>query len=183
MSELIDKYFNVRVQLRNDDYSNWEKQKDFIPKEGEIIIYNIPTKARDKRIAEASFQLIKIGDGIKPLKDLPFINSLEPNKITITHNNEKGEYIFLQGGKSIGEINILKDTFIKSGNLVIVKLNEQGKKIMVSSPDNTIISEENIELEEGRYIRLVFLNKEEPIYINVEDIVDDIYQGIVSDTI
>ena len=41
MSESIDKYFNVRIKLRTDSHSNWNKKENFIPYKGEIIIYDI----------------------------------------------------------------------------------------------------------------------------------------------
>ena len=44
MATLMDKYFNVRIKLRNDSWTNWEERKDFIPYDGEVIIYDIPTE-------------------------------------------------------------------------------------------------------------------------------------------
>ena len=69
MAELIDKYFNVRVKLRNDSHENWEnKAKDFTPFDGEVIIYDINK--------DYPFQLLKIGDGVHKVGELPFINDL-----------------------------------------------------------------------------------------------------------
>ena len=44
MATLLDKYYNVRIKLRNDTFTNWKKQENsFRPYDGEIIIYDIPT--------------------------------------------------------------------------------------------------------------------------------------------
>lgn len=66
MALLPDRIFNVRIKLRNDSHANWEKQPNFVPMDGEIIIYDIDNKHK--------FQMIKIGDGLKKLSNLPFIN-------------------------------------------------------------------------------------------------------------
>ena len=47
--------------IKKDTSENWEKAKNFIPKENEVIIY---TDLNEK----------KIGNGISKLSDLPFIN-------------------------------------------------------------------------------------------------------------
>lgn len=69
VAELIDKYFNVRVKLRNDSHENWEKKaSDFVPFDGEVIIYDINK--------QYPIQLLKIGDGVHKIGELPFINDL-----------------------------------------------------------------------------------------------------------
>ena len=82
MSNNLDKYFNVRIKLQNDSKQNWEKN-DFIPLDGEIIIYDI-----DKKDADSYFQLIKIGNGINKLSELPFINKIGKGQIYDTSNPE-----------------------------------------------------------------------------------------------
>lgn len=66
MALLPDRIFNVRIKLRNDSHANWKKQPNFVPMDGEIIIYDTDD--------EHKFQMIKIGDGITKLSQLPFIN-------------------------------------------------------------------------------------------------------------
>lgn len=72
MALLPDRVFNVRIKLRNDSHANWEKQPNFVPMDGEIIIYDIDD--------EHKFQMIKIGDGSKELSNLPFINDFYTKK-------------------------------------------------------------------------------------------------------
>lgn len=91
MAELIDKYFNVRIKLRNDSWTNWKKQeKTFRPYDGEIIIYDIPTaeeRATYGLRPNQKFQMIKIGDGLTYLENLPFINDIAS---AITTGSQKG---------------------------------------------------------------------------------------------
>jgi hypothetical protein len=47
---------------------DWEKAKNFIPKKGQIIIYD-GIKENDQYVQAPK---IKIGDGITPVTDLPF---------------------------------------------------------------------------------------------------------------
>ena len=49
-----------KIMIKQDTAINWEKAKNFIPKEGEILLYD------DNKI--------KIGDGKTKINDLPFSN-------------------------------------------------------------------------------------------------------------
>lgn len=63
---MAEKTLNTRFQMKTDTEENWLKATNFIPKNGEIIIY-----ATD---ATHSYQRVKVGDGIKKVNELPFIN-------------------------------------------------------------------------------------------------------------
>ena len=52
--------------LKRDTSENWQKAKNFIPKEGEIIVYDDIFPAG-----------IKIGDGKNNVNDLPFIGNYQ----------------------------------------------------------------------------------------------------------
>lgn len=101
MSESIDKYFNVRIKLRIDSHSNWNKKENFIPYKGEIIIYDILKKEEAILLNKEpiNYQLIKIGDGITLLQDLPFINQFNNAGITVETGLKKGAFNF--NGKDI----------------------------------------------------------------------------------
>ena len=62
------KVLNSRVLLKNDLATEWAKVPDFIPLEGEIIIYNYDNGAAPK---------FKIGNGSTKISVLPFFNNLE----------------------------------------------------------------------------------------------------------
>ena len=63
----------MRDTLKRDTEANWLKAKNFIPKSGEIIIYDYESGPK-----------FKIGDGKRNVSDLPFINS---GKIEIQIND------------------------------------------------------------------------------------------------
>lgn len=78
---------NWRIIHTHDTQANWEKLVDFIPKNGEYIVYDID--------GNFSYQRFKIGDGVTKLKDLPFVI----DKSVETLFNVKNNVIYVDGGK------------------------------------------------------------------------------------
>ena len=62
---MAEKTLNTRIQQKHDIAVNWDKATGFIPKEGEIIIYDPDTTYNLTRI--------KVGDGKTSVINLPFI--------------------------------------------------------------------------------------------------------------
>lgn len=60
----IEKNMNTRIQHKHDTEANWNKAVNFIPKAGELIVYDI-----DENYNYARF---KIGDGVRTINDLEF---------------------------------------------------------------------------------------------------------------
>lgn len=60
-----EKVFQSRIQLKHDTEENWLKAVNFVPKEGEILIYDADNNNSVR---------IKIGDGIKKVNELPFLS-------------------------------------------------------------------------------------------------------------
>lgn len=60
---MADKTVKIRLVLKHDTEENWAKAANFVPKQGEVIIYDDATGAPSR---------IKIGDGITKVNDLPF---------------------------------------------------------------------------------------------------------------
>lgn len=56
----------TRIIHKHDLEINWDKADNFIPKQGEIIIYDKDSKY--------NYERVKIGDGSTPVKSLPFID-------------------------------------------------------------------------------------------------------------
>lgn len=57
---------NIRIVHKHDIEENWLKATNFIPKQGELIIYDVDDKY--------NYERMKIGDGITLVNDLPFNN-------------------------------------------------------------------------------------------------------------
>ena len=61
----IEKNMNARIQHKHDIEANWNKALNFIPKIGEIIVYDIDENYNYSRF--------KIGDGVRVINDLEFL--------------------------------------------------------------------------------------------------------------
>ena len=79
---MAEKQFNGRIIQKHDSETNWEKATNFIPKAGEIIIYDTDETHHYCRI--------KIGDGSTLINNLPFSTEEEIESyaapISHTHN-------------------------------------------------------------------------------------------------
>ena len=53
-----------RLVLKHDIESNWKRASTFVPKQGEVIIYDID--------GNYSYERFKIGDGTRTVAELPF---------------------------------------------------------------------------------------------------------------
>ena len=62
---MAEKTIKSRLQMKNDTEANWKKAVNFVPKAGELIIYNIDDEHRAQRI--------KVGNGEDNVNDLPFV--------------------------------------------------------------------------------------------------------------
>lgn len=137
MALLPDRIFNVRIKLRNDSHANWEKQPNFVPMDGEIIIYDTDD--------EHKFQMIKIGDGSRKLSDLPFINDFytkEEIDAFIKELQERDKD--LQGNINKERVDRIKTDGALQGN--INKEKEERKEA-----DNTLQENIDKEKEEREY--------------------------------
>ena len=66
---MIEKEIKSRIIHKHDTEENWLKAVNFIPKKGELIIYDIDTSH--------DYERFKIGDGITLVSALPFAMNLE----------------------------------------------------------------------------------------------------------
>ena len=64
-----EKKITSRIQQKHDVAANWAKATNFIPKKGEIIIYDAEYNAGGEETQAVRF---KIGDGFKTVNNLPF---------------------------------------------------------------------------------------------------------------
>lgn len=68
---MASKTFNGRIIHKHDIESNWNLAVNFIPMQGEIIIYDVDETHEYERI--------KIGDGATNVNSLPFVNDIITN--------------------------------------------------------------------------------------------------------
>ena len=90
MSELNEKHVKTRIVHKHDLEKHWDLAAGFVPKQGELIIYDIEVDAdgnilpgaltdaegnyilKNEREKPYTYERFKIGDGITKVKDLPF---------------------------------------------------------------------------------------------------------------
>lgn len=65
-----NKTFQSRIVHKHDTEENWLKATNFIPLQGEIIIYDIDDNY--------SYERFKIGDGTTNVNSLPFVINIIP---------------------------------------------------------------------------------------------------------
>lgn len=63
---MAEKNIKARVVHKHDIESNWLLATNFTPKQGEIIVYDVDSTH--------SYERIKIGDGVRNVNDLPFVD-------------------------------------------------------------------------------------------------------------
>lgn len=80
MADVIKKIIQTRTTQKHDTEENWLKAVNFIPKKGEIIIYD--------KDSNYDYNRIKIGDGDKTASQLPFVTD---NYYTKLETDEKLE--------------------------------------------------------------------------------------------
>ena len=62
---MAEKIMQSRIILKHDIEENWLKAVNFIPRLGEMIIYDIDSTH--------DYERIKVGDGVTLVSDLPFL--------------------------------------------------------------------------------------------------------------
>lgn len=87
---MAQKTIQTRVRMKNDTEQNWSKAINFIPLDGEIIVYDTDSNHPRPRI--------KIGDGVTSVNNLPFLST----DVTGVKGAAESEY-------RTGNINITKD--------------------------------------------------------------------------
>ena len=89
---MAEKILKARVQMKTDTEENWLNAINFIPKNGEIIIYAIDSNH--------SYQRIKIGDGVTLVNNLPFVNESNDG---IEYSNGDGLPVFIENDDPCNE--------------------------------------------------------------------------------
>lgn len=80
---------NLRIISTHDTEANWIAASEFIPKAGELIIYD-----KDEN---NSYERFKIGDGVTKVNELPFTIDEVINKFFDVSNN----VIYMDAGRIV----------------------------------------------------------------------------------
>lgn len=96
------KTFNGRIVHKHDTAENWNKATNFIPKQGEIIVYDIDNTY--------DYERMKVGDGSTTVVNLPFIlNNITNEEINEICNSENGFVIDDFGNVILSNFSISED--------------------------------------------------------------------------
>lgn len=79
---MAEKNINTRIVHKHDTETNWNLATNFIPKQGEIIVYDIDDTH--------SYPRIKIGDGVTNVNDLPFAIDAKNETYVVTVSSIDG---------------------------------------------------------------------------------------------
>lgn len=86
---MTEKIFKSYTQHRHDTEYNWNIASELVPLKGEIVVYDIEVDASGKvlalpegRTSPYLYERFKIGDGITPLINLPFMGQTSVQIIT-----------------------------------------------------------------------------------------------------
>lgn len=71
---MSEKILKSRIINKHDTEANWLKATNFIPKKGEIVVYDVDTNY--------NYERMKIGDGTTVVSSLPFIESSKAEEAT-----------------------------------------------------------------------------------------------------
>lgn len=82
-----EKNITSRIQQKHDTAANWAKATTFIPKKGEIVIYDAEYNTSGVQTQAVRF---KIGDGSRTINNLPFALIDYDNRITSLENTVDG---------------------------------------------------------------------------------------------
>jgi hypothetical protein len=64
---MAEKILKSRIVHKHDSAENWSKATNFVPKQGEFIVYD--------KDSSYNYERLKIGDGVQNVNDLPFVDS------------------------------------------------------------------------------------------------------------
>ena len=95
---MANKELKTRIILKHDTEANWNKAVNFIPKAGEIIIYD-----KDNSHTEVRF---KLGDGVTNVNSLPFKDDLSKYAKIDENNNFTQIQYFPAEGVNIGSTHL-----------------------------------------------------------------------------
>lgn len=90
----MEKNIISRIVHKHDIEANWLKATNFIPKKGEIIVYDRDDNVTDELLkGPYTYARFKIGDGATLVSDLPFIDAstLSGASLETTLNNSNIE--------------------------------------------------------------------------------------------
>lgn len=138
---MSERLLKIRIVHKHDIEERWNEKGIFIPKQGEIIVYD-----RDEQY---SYERMKIGDGITSISELPFVTHLSQSELdnAIQNSLKNGNYSIdadTLGGISSSEYALTEE--------VVTSVNGQVGDILLIDGNLVSIPGAEETWEEGQYI-------------------------------
>lgn len=116
-----EKKITSRIQQKHDVAANWAKATNFIPKKGEIIIYDAEYNTNGEETQAVRF---KIGDGSKTVNNLPFVvidysSDIETLEQEVANNSNEISKI-KDGPTQVASAKISESAFLLLNSLKII---------------------------------------------------------------
>ena len=125
---MSEKNIKSRIVHKHDIESNWLLATNFIPKQGELIVYDIDDNY--------DYERFKIGDGATVVSALPFADDNKAD-VAHTHDSLKGGIINISAEQNLGGVRIYRDGGSTNGAFYLKPAN------------NTYASNQSITIENG----------------------------------
>lgn len=155
MSEQI---FNTRIVHKHDTEANWNKAINFIPKAGELIIYD-----PDENYV---YSRIKIGDGVTIVTNLPFIKAEAKNfVIPIEHSLDNDSNDVYTLGETYSYSDLI--AAINDGNEISCRITSKQSRSVILLP----LIEYNMRADHFKFSGLY---NEQLITVTITNINDDV---------
>ena len=109
MSTQNEKVVKTRIVHKHDIEDNWKQATNFVPKQGELIVYDerYIDKETNQEVIVAKSVRYKIGDGVRTVTALPFASSRSDAEVTLsepfTITKDFG-YYKLASGKTFAKV-------------------------------------------------------------------------------
>ena len=110
----MEKKLSTRIVHKHDIEANWLKAVNFVPKQGELVVYDIDDNY--------NYERVKIGDGVTTVSDLPFIDA---RKADVGHIHE------------VNDVDGLSDVISELSDSILVNYDES---IIGLSVDGCVIT-------------------------------------------
>lgn len=114
---MAGKQLNARIVTKHDIEFNWNKAINFIPKKGEIIVYDADS--------ENSISRIKIGNGITNIKNLQFITD---------------NYVLKENNKGLSTLDFTQELYDKLSSLEILKVSSDSNFGIAKNDQNELLN-------------------------------------------
>ena len=87
---MAEKVLNSRIIHKHDVEDKWSLVSDFIPNQGEIIVYDVDENY--------NYERFKIGDGVTAINELPFVDENLRKNVAFIDENDSEDIIAVETG-------------------------------------------------------------------------------------